>query len=120
MPTKGEGDHAVRLREDAAGWRRMTDDIRLTPEDPVLDGLTAREAEDLVMSQWALVRHEPDADEPTPPFDPAEHTVDGLTERLAENDYSADELDALAAAEAAGKDRETALDAITNARTSEE
>ena len=116
MPTKGDGDHAVKLREDAAGWRRMTDDIRLTPEDPVLDGLTAQEAEDLLRSQWALVAYDPDASEPGSPFDPATVTVDDLKERLDENDYSADELDALAAAEEAGKDRETALDAIANAR----
>lgn len=116
MPTKGDGDYAVRLRDDAAGWRRMTDDIRLTPEDPVLDGLTEQEAEDLVLSQWALVRHDPDADTPEPPFDPSAHTVDDLKERLDENNYSADDLDALAAAESAGKDRETAHDAIDSAR----
>lgn len=60
MPTKGDGTYAVRLREDAAGWRRISDDIRLTPDDPVLEGLTEQEAEDLLMSQWALVAHEPD------------------------------------------------------------
>jgi hypothetical protein len=116
MPTKGDDDYAVRLREDAAGWRRVSDDIRLTPDDPVLDGLTEQEADDLVNGQWALVPHDPDQDEAEPPFDPSEHTVSELKEQLDENDYSAVELDALAAAEAAGKDRETAHDAIDNVR----
>jgi hypothetical protein len=116
MPTAGDGNHAVRLREDAAGWRRASDDLRVTPDDPVLDGLTEQEAEDLLMSQWALVPADEAGDEPEPPFDPADLTVDELHDRLDEADYTAGELDALAAAERGGKDRETAHDAIDSAR----
>jgi len=115
MPTAGDGDYAVRLREDAAGWRRVNGPT-LTPDDPVLDGLTEQEAEDLLMSQWALVAVDEAGDEPAPPFDPADCTVDDLRDRLDETDYTAEELDALAAAEADGKNRETAHDAIDNAR----
>jgi hypothetical protein len=115
MPTAGDGDYAVRLREDAAGWRRV-DGPTLTPEDPVLDGLTEQEAEDLLMSQWALVPVDEAGDEPEPPFDPADHTADELRDRLDETDYTAGELDSLAAAERGGKDRETAHDAIDSAR----
>lgn len=61
MPTLGDGDYAVRLRDDSAGWRRISDDVRLTPDDPVLDGLTEAEADELVSRQWALVPVE-DAD----------------------------------------------------------
>ena len=51
-----------------------------------------------------------------PPFDPTEKTVGELEELLEEDDYSAAELDAIAAAEQAGEDRSTALDAIDAAR----
>ena len=51
-----------------------------------------------------------------PPFDPTEKTVGELEELLEEDDYSADELDAIAAAEEAGEDRSTAHDAIDAAR----
>lgn len=51
-----------------------------------------------------------------PPFDPAEKTVGKLEELLDEGDYSAAELDAIAAAEEAGEGRSTAHDAIDAAR----
>ena len=51
-----------------------------------------------------------------PPFDPTEKTVGELEELLDEGDYSAAELDAIAAAEEAGEDRSTAQDAIDAAR----
>lgn len=51
-----------------------------------------------------------------PPFDPTEKTVGELEELLEEGDYSAAELDAIAAAEEAGEDRSTAHDAIDAAR----
>lgn len=51
-----------------------------------------------------------------PPFDPTEKTVGELEELLEEDDYSAAELDAIAAAEEAGEDRSTAHDAIDAAR----
>jgi len=50
------------------------------------------------------------------PFDPTEKTVGELEELLEEGDYSAAELDAIAAAEEAGEDRSTAQDAIDAAR----
>lgn len=50
------------------------------------------------------------------PFDPAEHTIDELEDQLADGDYTTAEVDALAAAERDGKDREGALDAIDDAR----
>lgn len=113
------GDHAVRLRDDAPGWGSVSDDIELTPEDPVLDGLSEEKAEDLVRSQWALVHHDPaDSTESTvdSPFDPGEHTVDDLEAKLDDNEYTDGELDALEAAERDGDDRETALEAIEAAQ----
>ena len=55
-------EHAVRLREDATGWRKV-DGPRLTEDDPFLTGLTEAEAENLVRSNWALV-HADAADAP--------------------------------------------------------
>lgn len=54
------------------------------------------------------------------PFDPNDLTVDELKDRLDDNEYAEDELDALYSAEAGGfgvdhpegKERQTALDAI--------
>lgn len=60
-----------------------------------------------------------DADEETEtesPFDPSDATVTELEDRLDDESFSDDELDALADAEREGKDRETALDAIDEAR----
>jgi hypothetical protein len=54
-----------------------------------------------------------------PPFDPTEKTVGELEELLDEGDYSAAELDAIAAAEEAGEDRSTAQDAIDAAASSD-
>lgn len=119
-------DHAVRLRDGATGWARVSDDIELTEDDPVLDGLTEQEAEDLVQTQWALV-HADDTeavdtdagDEPEvaePPIDPSELTLDDLEADLDENDYSAAELDALESAEEAAEDRSGAQDLIDAAR----
>jgi hypothetical protein len=118
-------DHAVRLRDDATGWARVSDDIELTEDAPVLDGLTEQEANDLVQTQWALVH----ADEPSsgdtgghgadvaePPIDLSALTLDELEADLEENDYSATELDALEAAEAAGDGRNGAQDLIDAAR----
>lgn len=113
----------VRLREDAAGWRRVNGP-EVTPDDPFLVGLSAEEADALVGSQWALV---PSTAEEArefyggtaaldPPVDPADYTVDELRDELDSGDYSERELDALADAERSGKDRETAMDAIEAAR----
>ena len=117
--------NAVRLRDEATGWARVSDGVELTEDDPVLDGLTEQEANDLVQTQWALVR----ADEPSsgdtgghgadvaePPIDPSALTLDELEADLEENDYSATELDALEAAEAAGDGRNGAQDLIDAAR----
>jgi len=51
-----------------------------------------------------------------PPLDPAEFSVDSLRDALQDADYDAAELDAVAEAEAAGKDRKTAHEAIDAAR----
>lgn len=131
------GDHAVRLREDATGWARVSDDIELTEDDPVLDGLTEQEAVDLARTQWALVHVPPvdgfevtatvsggesdtadagDVTEADPPVDPSELTLDELEADLDENEYSDSELDALEAAEEAGEDRSGAQDLIEAAR----
>jgi hypothetical protein len=50
------------------------------------------------------------------PIHPTEHTVDDLEAALEDGDFTGDELDAIAAAEADGDDRETALEAIDDAR----
>jgi len=127
------GDHAVRLREDATGWARVSDDIELTEDDPVLDGLTEQEAKDLAKTQWALVYCGPvdeievpvsfgsddgggEAEVAEPPIDPSELTLDELEADLDENDYSAAELDALETAEEAAEDRNGAQDLIDAAR----
>lgn len=47
-----------------------------------------------------------------PPFDPREFTVDELRDELDDGDYGGSELHALGGAEADGKDRETAHEAI--------
>lgn len=113
--------HVVRLRAEAAGWRR-TNGPRLTPEEPFLTGLSEERAEALVRSQWALVSATVDEarefyyGSPAAPFDPAEYSVDELEDALAADDYSAADLDALSDAERDGKDRTTALDAIDAAR----
>lgn len=113
--------HVVRLREDAAGWRRV-DGPRLTPEEPFLTGLTEQKAEALVGKQWALEHSTVEAAEAhrygtsVAPFDPAEFSVAELEDQLEAGDYTADELDALEEAEAAGDDRTTAIDAINAAR----
>jgi len=61
-----------------------------------------------------------DESDPEPPFDPTELTVASVRSNLDEGDYSAAELDAIEAAERAGEERSTALDAIEDARASEE
>ena len=48
----------------------------------------------------------------TPPVDPAEYTIDDLAAHLDAAAYSDAELQALLDAEAAGKDREGAMDVI--------
>lgn len=113
--------HVVKLRDDAAGWRRV-DGPRLTPEEPFLTGLTEQKAEALVGKQWALEHSTVEAAEAhrygtsVAPFDPGEYSVDALRENLDKGDYTADELDALEEAEEDGDDRTTALDAIDAAR----
>lgn len=52
----------------------------------------------------------------TPPFDPGEHSVADLRDRLDDATLTSDELEALTAAESQGKKRTTALDAIETAR----
>lgn len=120
-------EHVVALREDATGWRKV-DGPRLTPDDPFETGLDEAEAEALVRSNWALkhttVEEAREFYEGTaatePPFDPSEYTVDEIEAELAEGEFSSAELDALAEAEADGKDRETALEAIEDASEDEE
>lgn len=56
------------------------------------------------------------AEDTDAPFDPSDATVTELEDRLDDESFSEDELDALATAEREGKDRETALDAIDEAR----
>lgn len=113
--------HVVRLREDASGWRRV-DGPRLTPDEPFLTGLSEQKADALVSSQWALVHSSVEEAKAhrygtaVKPFDPGSYSVDDLREELSAGDYTADELDALADAEADGKDRSTAHDAIDAAR----
>lgn len=51
-----------------------------------------------------------------PPLNPADFAVEELREALAEGDYEAAELDAIADAEGAGKERTTAFEAIDAAR----
>ena len=118
-------EHVVRLRDDATGWREV-DGPELTEDDPYLDGLDEERAEALVRSNWA-VRHA-DVDDARefyegsakPPINPSEFTVDELEAEVSESDYSNTELDAIAAAEADGEDRNTALEAIDEARDGEE
>lgn len=50
-----------------------------------------------------------------PPIDPTAHSVAELETHLADAEYGAAELRALASAEATSKDRTTALDAIASA-----
>jgi hypothetical protein len=113
-------EHVIRLREDAEAWHEA-DGPRLDAGDPYLTGLGEQRAVALVRSNWAL-EHASVEDAkafygaPEPPFGPGEHTVDELRDELGESDYSGAELDALADAEAAGKERETALEAIGDAR----
>lgn len=57
-----------------------------------------------------------DADAAGAPFDPSEYTVGEIEDELESGSYDDDALDALAATEADGKDRETAHDAIEGAR----
>lgn len=57
---------------------------------------------------------------PEAPFDPTELTVASVRSNLDEEDYSDGELDAIEAAERAGEERSTALDAIDAARESGE
>lgn len=118
-------DHAVRLRDGATGWARVSDGIELTEDAPVLDGLTEQETNDLVQTQWALVHADErssgdtsgdESDVAEPPIDPSELTLDEFEADLKENDYSAAELDALEAAEAAGDGRNGAQDLIDAAR----
>ena len=111
----------VRLRDDAAGWRQVGGP-QLTPEEPFLCGLTEERASALVTSNWALQHSTVGAAEAhrygsaAPPVDPGEYSVDELRDHLADHDYTANELDALAEAERDGDDRTTALDAIDAAR----
>jgi hypothetical protein len=59
-----------------------------------------------------------DVEAADPPVDPSELTVDELEAELDEADWGDSALQGLRDAEAAGKNRETALDAIDAARSS--
>lgn len=117
----GVEPHVVKLRDDAAGWRRV-DGPRLTTDEPYLTGLSEQRADALVSSQWALVHatveearaHRYGGD--VAPFDPGEYSVDELRDKLASGEYTAAEYDALHDAEADGNNRTTALDAIDSHR----
>lgn len=117
-------DYVVRLREDAAGWRKV-DGPHLTPDDPFLTGLTEQEAEDLYRSNWALKRSSveearefygdadtsgDDAAEPLDPH-PSDLTNDEVA-TLAGNTDDADRLRQVLEAERAGQDRKGATDAL--------
>jgi len=116
--------HVITLRDDASGWREV-DGPRLTPDEPFLCGLSEERANALVGSNWALQHSTVEAAEAhrygssVAPVDPGEYSVDELRDHLADQDYTADELDALAEAERDGDDRTTALDAIDAARGDE-
>jgi len=102
-----EGGTAAVDEESVA---RVIDDTY--PNIEYVDGADAGAASDDADS-------EPDQEDDVvaePPFDPTEKTVGELEELLEEDDYSAAELDAIAAAEEAGEDRSTAHDAIDAAR----
>lgn len=59
---------------------------------------------------------DPEPDLPDPPADPGEFSVADLRDHLADVDYDAEELQALESAERKGKNRTTALEAITGIR----
>ena len=113
--------HVVRLKEGADGWRRV-DGPELTPEEPFLTGLPVMDAEELASRNYALrratveeARAFEEGRKPLP-FDPEEYTVPALREALGEGSYTEAQLDGLAEAEEACQDRQTALDAIDEAR----
>ena len=89
------------------------------PEDSV-DRITSAHPHDVAVAEDTDGEEDSTADETTddadedvePPFDPSDHKVAELEDKLEANDYTAAELDALESAEAAGKNRDTALSAI--------
>lgn len=114
-------EHVVRLREDAAGWRKVNGP-HLTPDDPFLTGLSEQEAEDLYLSNWAIQRatveearafyggSAPAEDDPLDPH-PSDLTNDEVA-TLAGNTTDADRLRQVLAAERAAQDRKGATDAL--------
>ena len=102
----------------APGGELTFEDGQTTVSDDVdVDRLVARYPALKVVSDPRPAEPAPDSepasDTTDAPFDPNEHTVSALRERLDEDtEYTAAELEALRAAEADGKARETALDAI--------
>lgn len=88
------------------------------PEDAVEDYL------DHPSGRWQRPDADDDSDDSSEtnddaadaPFDPAEYTIDDLADELDGGDYSADDLDALLAAERDGQDRDGAKDVLLDAR----
>lgn len=106
---------SLRLPNGEAGRRVVTAGETVALPDHVADALA--DSLEAVDDEDEDENEDEEADsEAEPPFDPGEHSVDDLRDRLDEGDYSDAELDALADAEAAGDDRSTAQDAIDAAR----
>lgn len=57
---------------------------------------------------------EPDQSDDEPPFDPSDLTISELEEKLEEENYSDEELDAILQAERGGNDREGAKNELTD------
>jgi len=112
-PLAGDGDGVAPSNVDVDGDTVAVDEdgVFEVPEERA--GWLHRFAEAYDETPDALVREEDGPpDEAEAPFDPCDLTVDELTSALEDDDLDSDDLDALAAAEADGKDRDTALDAI--------
>jgi len=75
--------------------------------EPVADDEAAGEGEDVDAEPTEIA---------DPPLNPADFAVDELRSALGDGGYDGSELDAIEAAERAGQERTTALDAIDAAR----
>ncbi|WP_435175643.1 hypothetical protein [Halorussus sp. AFM4] len=112
-PLAGDGDGVPPGKVDVNGEAISVDEegVFELPDDQ--SGWLQRFADAYDVDPETLI---PSDDAVEPPFDPSEFNVDELEERLEGADLTVDELDALADAEADGKNRETALDAISDAK----
>jgi len=114
-PLAGDGDGRPPSNVDVDGDSVAVDDNGRFEIPEERSGWLRRFAEGYDVEPDALV-YEADGppDDVEAPFDPSDLTVDELKSELedAPVELSDEDLDALAAAEAAGEDRDTALDAI--------